>query len=169
LFSLPSDLRALDLGTGGGLPGIPIAILRPDMRVTLLDSIRKKTDSVRSILGEIGVGNAEVRNARAESSLFVREFHGRFDIVLARSVGPLKTLMEWAFPLLRKSNRRGSHGPNGKPVPPFLLAYKGGDLSSEIEEASRSFPGSVITEHDLVFEGVTDESLQGKKILIVKG
>jgi 16S rRNA (guanine527-N7)-methyltransferase len=115
---LPSGpMRVLDLGSGGGLPGIVIAIVRPDLEVHLLDSTRKKAaflaETARALRLPVRVhtGRAETLDAR-----------GEYDVVTARAVAPLERLIGWAVPLL---------APGG-----MLYAIKGAQWVSELEAAA---------------------------------
>lgn len=111
--------KILDLGTGGGLPGIPLAILYPNVQFVLIDGTRKKIKVVQEIIDAIGLENAEARHIRAE------ELKDRFDFVVCRAVASLEKLVPWTQRLLRREERHAL--PNG------LLTLKGGDLKSEIK------------------------------------
>lgn len=88
--------RLADVGSGGGVPGIPLAIVRPDLHVTLIESTQKKAAFLRYAVGELGLGNVEVFAGRAEN------WRGeRFDVVAARAVGALEKVVDWCLPLLR--------------------------------------------------------------------
>lgn len=114
----------LDLGTGGGFPGIPLAVLFPETHFTLCDSIGKKTLVAREVSNALSLENVEVVNARAESL-------GRnFDYVVSRAVAPLSDLLKWSWKYCRKG----------------MLCLKGGDIAEETAEAMGRFrlsPGSV--------------------------
>lgn len=111
--------KILDLGTGGGLPGIPLAILYPNVQFTLIDGTRKKIKVVQEIIDAIGLENAEAKHVRAE------ELKDRFDFVVCRAVASLDKLVPWTQRLLKREERHAL--PNG------LLTLKGGDLKSEIK------------------------------------
>lgn len=93
--------RAIDLGSGGGVPGVVLALARRDVRWTLVDSVRKKADALRSIVSELGLDNVEVEAERAE--LLGREAAHRegHDVVVARACAALPVLVEYALPFLR--------------------------------------------------------------------
>jgi 16S rRNA (guanine527-N7)-methyltransferase len=118
LGSSPGHL--LDLGSGGGFPGVPLAATLPNARMTLVESVGKKAAFLEAVVEAAGLaGRVAVRAGRAES--LVDE--GR-DLVLARGVGALADLVELAMPLLRLGGR--------------LVAWKRGDLSAELAAASRA-------------------------------
>ena len=170
---LGPGLRILDLGTGGGLPGIPLAILRQDLRLTLLDSIRKKTDAVRQMAGVLGLANVDVVVGRAEEAGWEGAHRHRYDVVVARAVARLSDLAKWSRPLLKK----GDLSPAGAVQPggissvriridgPCLLTLKGGDLGGEVREAVVG--GASVRFVPLVFPGGEQIGLEEKKLLIV--
>ena len=108
--------RVMDVGTGGGFPGIPLAIMFPETRFTLVDSIGKKISVVRGVSEALGLKNVEAVNGRAES------VHGRFDCVVTRAVAPMATLLGWV------SDKCGE-----------ILALKGGDLTDELAATGRDY------------------------------
>jgi 16S rRNA (guanine527-N7)-methyltransferase len=140
-ISISSTGKLIDLGTGGGLPGIPIKILVPTLSVVLVDSVRKKTQSLADIVRQLSLTNVNVECSRAEQLGTRPGFYNEFDYIVARGVAELKKLVLWSFPLLRP---RRTELPNvtrsGKPLikPPALIAMKGGDLSKEIQGARKS-------------------------------
>ena len=89
---LGGAIRILDVGTGGGLPGVPLAIANPALRVTMLDAVAKKTTFVRQVIGEIGIANADVVAARVEDIPKLP----RFDCVISRAFAELRDFIDAA-------------------------------------------------------------------------
>ncbi len=98
---LPVTGTLLDVGSGGGLPGIPIALALPELHVTMLDSVQKKTTFVRQAIGELGLTNAEVINERIEKY----QPPQRFDIVISRAYAELADFLAGATPLLAEGGQ----------------------------------------------------------------
>lgn len=113
----------LDLGTGGGFPGIPLAILYPKCDFQLVDSIGKKITVVQGVALEIGLTNVKAYKSRVE------EVDGEFDFIVTRAVARLKKLDNWINKKFKKSNNHTLN--NG------LLCLKGGDLDEEIKELNK--------------------------------
>lgn len=113
----------LDLGTGGGFPGLALKINHPEANITLLDSVKKKVNAVRDIVARLGFGEMKIICARAEELARDKEFRESFDYVVARSVAVLDRLAKWAKDLLK---------PGGK-----LITIKGGALDREIQRTLR--------------------------------
>jgi 16S rRNA (guanine527-N7)-methyltransferase len=115
---LPDGARVVDVGSGAGLPGVPLAIARPDLRVTLLEPMARRVDWLTLVVGELAL-DVSVARGRAEEGP-VRKNLGGVDAVTARAVAPLAKLAGWCLPLLR---------PGG-----VLVALKG---ESAIDELTR--------------------------------
>jgi 16S rRNA (guanine527-N7)-methyltransferase len=110
-----------DIGSGAGLPGIPLALARPDLRVTLIEPLLRRSDFLREVIEELGIDVAVVRG-RAEE-LTVRQRVGETDVVVSRAVASLDKLTKWSMPLLRPGGR--------------MLAIKGERAEDEIGEHRR--------------------------------
>jgi 16S rRNA (guanine527-N7)-methyltransferase len=123
-FEFTKDMQVMDLGCGGGFPGIPLAIMFPETRFHLVDSINKKLTVVNGIAGAIGLQNLTTQHCRAEEIK-----NRKFDVVISRAVAPLKDLWHWSKPLIQKNKIALAGVPNG------LICLKGGDLTREIFES----------------------------------
>jgi len=165
-FCFPEGLKVIDVGTGGGLPGVPFAILRPDFQVTLIDSIRKKTHALQAIIRDIGLRNARVVNGRVEERGKSKQFRQHFDLALSRGVSRLSTLVEWAGPLLKKQTSSFHSKSTDVIRLPAIIAFKGGDISSEVSEALKKHPNIDFEIHDLVFEGIDQSEMVEKKLVV---
>ena len=143
LFTLliEHESKVIDIGTGGGLPGIPLKILRPDLQMTLLDSIEKKTIAVQSILSELSIPGVTVRRGRVEELGKSPKDSNRFHIAVARAVAPLRNLALWSKPILhaRQNDEKETEqtAPRPKVIPPALIAMKGGDLTDELHQVGK--------------------------------
>jgi 16S rRNA (guanine527-N7)-methyltransferase len=113
----PTGASVVDVGSGAGLPGIPLAVLRPDLRVTLLESLLRRANFLELAVEELGLGDrVTVVRARAE------EHRATYDVVTSRAVAPLPRLVGWCLPLL---------APGGR-----LLALKGSSAAGELADAA---------------------------------
>jgi 16S rRNA (guanine527-N7)-methyltransferase len=164
--------KIVDIGTGGGLPGIPIKILRPDIDLLCLDATKKKVDSVLQMIGDIKITGVHVVWGRAEELSRQAEYLHKFDFAIARAVCQLNELIALSINFLKKRNDPGSFE-NIKnnffldPNSPALIAFKGGDLKQEIDKTKQQFPQVHITTIDLTIAGSEQLIASDKKILLV--
>ena len=119
-FKFEKGSNVMDLGSGGGFPGVPLAIFFPDTHFHLVDSINKKLKVVTEVCKALDIKNITTQHSRAEDLA-----PKQYDVVLSRAVAPFKALWQWSKPLLKKS----ASEPNG------LICLKGGDLNQEIFES----------------------------------
>ena len=113
------NAKILDIGTGGGFPGIPLAILFPDSQFTLVDSIGKKIKVVNEVSTALGLTNVQAYHARAE------DIKDKFDFVVSRAVTAMPQFLKWTKGKFLKENKHEI--PNG------ILYLKGGDLKDELK------------------------------------
>lgn len=117
LDEVSTATRIVDIGTGGGFPGIPLAVSLPEARVTLVDSVGRKVDFVKRVITTLGLANAEAVKARSEE-LAGGDGREYFDLATARAVAPLDALAELASPLLGKGGHlvawKGRREPEGE-------------------------------------------------------
>jgi 16S rRNA (guanine527-N7)-methyltransferase len=111
-------VRVVDIGSGAGLPGIPLAIARPDLHVQLVEPLLRRTTFLDEVVADLGIDNVEVHRGRAEEK-GVRSAVGGADVVTSRAVAPLGKLMGWSLPLAKV----GGH----------VRAMKGSSVSEEFE------------------------------------
>lgn len=123
-FNFPDGYQVMDLGAGGGFPGIPLAIFFPNVHFHLVDSINKKLKVVEAVAAAAGLNNITIQHIRAEE---IKD--KKFDVIVSRAVAPLKDLWYWSKPLLNKRPANQPQKITG------LICLKGGDLTKEIHES----------------------------------
>lgn len=133
IFEFQPGAEIIDIGTGGGFPGIPLAIFFPEVKFHLVDSIGKKLKVVEAVAESIGLKNITTQHGRAEDIK-----NRKFDYVVSRAVAPLKDLWKWSKPLLKKQRPDITSPTRHSPLTthlPGLICLKGGDLAAEIQES----------------------------------
>ncbi len=175
-ISIPQGARVLDLGTGGGLPGIPLRIARPDLSFTLLDATKKKVDAVADIVFQLGLTNVSTVWGRAEDIIRQPGMKGSHHLCIARAVAPLQELIRWARPPLVSSSSpeevgyvsRSPSDQERAAIPPALIALKGGELEEEIRKATRDKAVRSVDVISLTFNGSERISANDKKVVYVQ-
>ncbi|WP_113701912.1 16S rRNA (guanine(527)-N(7))-methyltransferase RsmG [Nonomuraea lactucae] len=133
--AVPEGVRLVDIGSGAGLPGLVLAIVRQDLRVTLLEPLLRRTVFLEECVDVLKLENVEVLRGRAEELAGKREF----DVACARAVAPLDRLLKWAMPLLREGGE--------------LIAMKGERAAEELAEAEPQLRASGARTAELVTVG----------------
>ncbi|WP_214319100.1 16S rRNA (guanine(527)-N(7))-methyltransferase RsmG [Nonomuraea sediminis] len=133
--AIPEGVRLVDIGSGAGLPGLVLAIVRPDLSVTLLEPLLRRTVFLQECVDALKLDNVEVLRGRAEELAGKREF----DVACARAVAPLDRLLKWSLPLL---------GEGGE-----LIAMKGERAAGELAEAEAQLKSAGVRSAELVTVG----------------
>ncbi|HIG46741.1 MAG TPA: 16S rRNA (guanine(527)-N(7))-methyltransferase RsmG [candidate division Zixibacteria bacterium] len=121
---IPQEGRVLDIGSGGGLPGLPLAICCPEIKMTLIDSNRKKMSFVRHVVRTLALNQIRVLTDRVENLHVEKVYQKSFDVCVARAVTSIDTLVKWGAPLLKINGR--------------LICFKGPEPDTEIDQAEDS-------------------------------
>lgn len=119
-----SAKNIIDVGTGGGFPGIPLAVYAPDKHFTLLDSLNKRLRIIDELAGGLDITNITLVHGRAEDVARNREHREKYDLCVSRAVSNLATLSEYCLPFIK--------------VGGYLLAYKGPGADQEVKDAEKA-------------------------------
>ena len=150
----PVRSRILDVGTGGGLPGIPIAIANPESKVTMVDSIAKKIKITDMLAKHTGIRTIRTVNSRAEDLVKNVQFQNYFDFILSRAVAPMSTIVEWTDGIVKKKHK--------------FIFYKGGDITDEINEIKKNMKDIKIIVKQISMIGADYFERDDKKIVIIE-
>ena len=155
-FIPPKVSRFLDIGTGGGFPGIPLAITRPILRGVLVDSTAKKIDAVKEFINNLKMSNLTAENARVESDEFIQRYANSFDLVVSRATVPLIILFRYALPLIKEKA--------------YIVAIKGGDLMDEFKTAELKYKSFIkkSTIFELAYKPSNTRNEKGKKLVLIE-
>lgn len=121
-IDIAAESRVLDIGSGGGFPAIPLKIMRPDLQIVMVDSIRKKTLFLKQVIAELKLQNITMMNERVEVVAQNPDMHKRFDIVTARAVDRIDILIKWGKPFLKDKG--------------YFLLWKGESDIPELEQTA---------------------------------
>ena len=119
---MPEGASVADIGSGAGLPGIPLAIARPDLQITLIEPLLKRSTFLKEVKAALHLDNVVVLRGRAEEGPIKREVHG-VDVVTSRAVAPLGKLAGWSLPLLKKGGE--------------MIAMKGSSVEEELRRDAK--------------------------------
>lgn len=135
---IKGNQKIIDVGTGGGFPGLPIKILNPDVEMTLFDSLNKRLKFLDEVIEELGLKNIETLHGRAEEYGRKEGYRESFDIVVSRAVASLNTLSEYCIPFVKKGG--------------YFIAMKGPEVDEEVETASNAIKklgGKIVEKKDV--------------------
>jgi|WetSurMetagenome_2_1015567.scaffolds.fasta_scaffold114006_2 16S rRNA (guanine527-N7)-methyltransferase len=171
-FRLEENCTILDLGTGGGLPGIPLAIVYPNSKIILIDSIRKKITAVKEIVTRLNLCNVRIESGRAEEIGLTMPHKGSTDYVITRAVSSITNIIKWSNPWLhhrRNSEMLRTGSGNQRTLIPrgSIILLKGGDIQKEIEVAKNILAGKIVIIKELTVDNVEEELMPNKKVIII--
>ncbi|MBX2974706.1 MAG: 16S rRNA (guanine(527)-N(7))-methyltransferase RsmG [Ignavibacteriaceae bacterium] len=148
--------KFLDIGTGGGFPGIPIAVMRPDLNGVLVDSIGKKIEAVKDFVDKLMLNNAHIENMRVEAPEFIDKYKNSFDLFVTRGTEPLIVLLRYILPLMKDKA--------------YLMAIKGGDLSEEFQKVELKYKSNIkkSTVYELHYKPSNIRNVKGKKLVLLE-
>ena len=146
--------NVIDIGTGAGFPGVPLAIVSPDKKFTLVDSLNKRLRIIDELTGELGIKNVTTVHGRAEDVGKSKEHREQYDICVSRAVASLDVLCDWCLPLVKKGG--------------YFVAYKGENVSRETEDAASAIKllgGKIVEIRKVQTE---EESISGHVLVMIK-
>lgn len=168
-YSIKTPSEIVDVGTGGGLPGVPLAILLPESRLTLVDSIQKKLVALNDILSHLDLANVRVTCGRAEDVSRNESLYHAFDYVIARAVAPIKDVVKWTAGFLKPVSASSEAGKSERHFDPgAILLLKGGELATELNHVKMKLNPRILGSFSIPIEGYDSSSdLFDKKLVVV--
>ncbi len=146
----------VDIGTGGGFPGIPVAIMKPNLKGVLVDSITKKINAVSEFVDKLKLYNVKTEKGRVESPEFIEKYKNSFNLVLSRAVVPLAVLIRYSLPIMQERAT--------------LISIKGGDLQNELKTAELKYKSNIrkSTIYELAYKPNNAKNEKGKKLITLE-
>lgn len=120
-IKLEADYKLIDIGTGAGFPGIPLKIVFPELKITLLDSLNKRVGFINDVIEELNLNDIEAIHGRAEDIARNKAYRASYDIAVSRAVANLSTLSEYCLPFVKIGGK--------------FVSYKSGDCADEVDNA----------------------------------
>ena len=121
---LNREMKVIDIGTGAGFPGIPLKILFPELKITLLDSLNKRIRFLNEVIGKLELTDVEAIHGRAEDFARQKEYREQFDLCVSRAVANLSTLSEYCLPYVKEGG--------------YFISYKSGDIEEEVKASGKA-------------------------------
>lgn len=153
LKELEDNSKIVDVGTGAGFPGIPLSIMNPTLKITLVDSLNKRLIFLQEVVNKLNLKNVEIVHARAEEFGQNKKYREQFDISTSRAVANLSTLSEYLIPLVKVGGK--------------VISMKAGEANEEINEAKKAIEvlGGTI---EKIEEFVLPKSDIGRTVITIK-
>lgn len=123
-ININNKLKIIDIGTGAGFPGLPLKIMMPDVKLTLLDSLNKRVSFLNEVIDELKLKDIEALHGRAEDYASDNKYREKYDICVSRAVANLSTLSEYCIPFVKEDG--------------FFISYKAGESEEEINKSKNA-------------------------------
>jgi len=146
----------LDIGTGGGFPGIPLAIMKQFLQGVLVDATTKKIEAVKEFISKLKLSNITAENNRVEEDDFKKKYADSFDLIVSRATVPLIILFRYALPLVKNKS--------------YIISVKGGNLGEELSKAEMKYKAYIkkSTIFELAYKPNNIRNKKGKKLIVLE-